>query len=77
VNIADLITNLQISDGLIGQARQRDSSLPISTMTSKIPGETVRPVRAARSGCATLPSLRPRASAKARAAASMAGPTSH
>ena len=42
-------------------------------MTSKMPGDTVRPVSAARSGCATLPSFRPLASAKARAAASIAG----
>ena len=32
-------------------------------MTSNTGGETVRPVRAARNGCATLPSLAPVASA--------------
>ena len=40
--------------------------------TSKIPGEVVRPVSAARNGCATAPSLAPRCSAKPRTACSVA-----
>ena len=37
----------------------RLSSRPSNASTSKIPGEVVRPVSAARSGCATLPSFTP------------------
>ena len=51
-----------------------DSSLPNSANISKSGGELALPVRAARKGCATWPSLRPFSSAKARAAASSAGP---
>ena len=41
--------------------RARLSSRPSSTSTSNIPGEVARPVSAARSGCATWPSLTPAA----------------
>ena len=43
--------------------RARLSSLPRRANTSKIPGEVVRPVNAALSGCASLPRPSPRASA--------------
>ena len=45
-------------------SRARLSSRPSATSTSKIGGEAALPVSAARSGCATLPSFRPSASAK-------------
>ena len=45
--------------------RARLSLFPSTASTSKIPGEVVRPVSAARSGCATLPSLTPRSLGKA------------
>src|SRR5579871_6433331 len=54
--------------------RNRDSSRPSSANIAKRGGETVLPVKAARRGWATSPSLRPPASAKARAASSRAGP---
>src|SRR6185436_17981424 len=44
-------------------SRARLSVLPSTASTSKMPGEVVRPVRAARSGCATAPSLTPARSA--------------
>src|SRR5262249_39628141 len=53
-------------------SRARLSDLPRTASTSKIPGEVVRPVSAARSGCATAPSLTPSVSAKVRTAASVA-----
>src|SRR5947209_10306153 len=46
--------------------RLRLSPLPSKTSTSKIPGDTVRPVSAARSGWASLPSFTSRASATDR-----------
>ena len=52
--------------------RARLSARPRITRTSKMPGEAVRPVSAARSGCATLPSFRSRSAAKALTAASVA-----
>src|SRR5260221_9990417 len=50
--------------------RARLSSRPNSTSTSKIPGDVVRPVRAARSGWASLASFTFLASANSRIAAS-------
>ena len=50
--------------------RARLSSRPSATSTSKIGGDAALPVSAARSGCATLPSFTPSASAKARTACS-------
>src|SRR5206468_10104260 len=46
--------------------RPRLSSWPSASMTSKIPGDAVEPVRAARSGCATAPNLTFLLSAKSR-----------
>ena len=48
------------------------SSRPSAASVASIPGLAVLPVSAARSGCATWPSLRPVRSAKARSAASSA-----
>ena len=45
--------------------RARLSSRPSRTRTSNMPGEVARPVSAARSGCATWPSLTPAPSATA------------
>src|SRR3982750_1761035 len=67
--------------GLVGHAsrsvwsamRARLSSRPNSTSTSNIPGDVVRPVRAARSGWASLPSFTPVPSATSRMAASRTG----
>ena len=39
--------------------RARLSALPSTISTSKMPGDVVRPVSAARNGCATAPSLAP------------------
>src|SRR4051794_18189818 len=50
--------------------RARLSSRPSNANTSKIPGDVVRPVSAARSGWASLPSLTPLPSATSRMAAS-------
>ena len=50
--------------------RARLSSRPSAARTSNTPGDTLRPVKAARSGWATLPSLRSFSSAKARTTAS-------
>ena len=50
--------------------RARLSSRPSTAMTSKIGGEAVLPVSAARKGCAAWPNFSPCASAKARTAAS-------
>src|SRR4029078_7354650 len=52
--------------------RARDSSRPSISSTSQMPGDVDLPVRAARSGCATLPSFRPVSPAKARTSASSA-----
>src|SRR5271163_736269 len=53
-------------------SRARLSALPSTVSTSKMPGEVVRPVSAARNGCATAPSFAPRPSAKPRTACSVA-----
>src|SRR5207237_4950343 len=50
--------------------RARVSSRPSNAITSNIPGEVVRPVRAARRGWASLPSFTPWLSATSRMAAS-------
>src|SRR5262252_8574905 len=52
-------------------SRPRLSFFPSTANTSKIGGEVVRPVSAARNGCATFPSLSPLRSAKARTACSV------
>jgi len=52
-------------------SRPRLSLFPSTANTSKIGGEVVRPVSAARNGCATFPSLSPLRSAKARTACSV------
>src|SRR5262249_4229391 len=51
--------------------RARLSLFPNTANTSKIGGEVLRPVSAARNGCATVPSLTPLRSAKARTACSV------
>ena len=48
------------------------SSLPSAAKVASMPGLTVLPVSAARSGCATWPSLRPLVSANVRSVASIA-----
>ena len=53
--------------------RASASSRPSAASVASIPGLAVLPVSAARSGCATWPSLRPFVSANARSAASSAG----
>src|SRR5207245_1010913 len=58
--------------------RRSVRALPSSAMVSKRGGLTVVPVSATRTGCASLPSPRPRCSARARKACSIAcGPCSN
>src|SRR5437763_4586486 len=55
--------------------RPRHSSRPKTSITSKMPGEAVVPVKAARNGCATAPSLTPFAVAKSRSRCSSGAPS--
>ena len=64
-------SRLAVTDATWSCSRPRLSFFPSTASTSKIGGEVVRPVSAARSGCATLPSLSPLRSAKVRTACSV------
>ena len=67
------IGKARITPGRRSRSRRRArlSSRPRTVITSNSPGEVERPVRAARRGCATWPSLTPAASAEARTAVSV------
>src|SRR4029078_2666603 len=61
--IAGLLPVMKNYEAAWSRSRARLSSRPSTARTSNIGGDVVRPVRAARRGCAMAPSLRPARSA--------------